>query len=341
MLPKIASDLGSSSGTVGLGVAAFTAAYAISGPVLAGVAGRRAARSLLLALSLFVASNIISALATTVAIFIASRLLAGAAAGVYSPLSSAVAAHSVSADRRGRALSLILAGLACGTVFGVPLGLMVADWASWRWTFGLIVGVGLCAMLGIGLLGARFATLGKASNVVTMLVTLCTGIASLGLYTYFIPLLDGLGLSSAHVWLIWVWGIGGAIGALFVGRVVDAAQRSTVVTALITALLLLAFLILAWNPSVIVVAMSILCWGMLGWASLAPQQHTLMVDNPHDGTTAVAANASANYLGSAIGSMAGAALVDQGFVGESLAHVAAIPVIVAFLLQLVRIRMST
>lgn len=354
MLPKIASDLGSSSGTVGLGVAAFTAAYAISGPVLAGVAGRRAARSLLLALSLFVASNIISALATTVAIFIASRLLAGAAAGVYSPLSSAVAAHSVSADRRGRALSLILAGLACGTVFGVPLGLMVADWASWRWTFGLIVGVGLCAMLGIGLLGrgrianvetpsagARFATLGKASNVVTMLVTLCTGIASLGLYTYFIPLLDGLGLSSAHVWLIWVWGIGGAIGALFVGRVVDAAQRSTAVTALITALLLLAFLILAWNPSVIVVAMSILCWGMLGWASLAPQQHTLMADNPHDGTTAVAANASANYLGSAIGSMAGAALVDQGFVGESLAHVAAIPVIVAFLLQLVRIRMST
>ena len=86
-------------------------------------------------------------------------------------------------------------------MFGVPLGLMVADWASWRWTFGLIVGVGLCAMLGIGLLGrgrianvetpaagARFATLGKGSNVVTMLVTLCTGIASLGLYTYFIPL---------------------------------------------------------------------------------------------------------------------------------------------------------
>lgn len=177
----------------------------------------------------------------------------------------------------GDARCPILAGLACGTVFGVPLGLMVADWASWRWTFGLIVGVGLCAMLGIGLLGrgrianvetpsagARFATLGKGSNVVTMLVTLCTGIASLGLYTYFIPLLDGLGLSSARVWLIWVWGIGGAIGALFVGRVVDAAQRSTVVTAMITALLLLSFLMLAWNPSVIVVVMSILCWGSWG-----------------------------------------------------------------------------
>ena len=32
MLPEIASDLGSGPGTVGLGVAAFTAAYAISGP---------------------------------------------------------------------------------------------------------------------------------------------------------------------------------------------------------------------------------------------------------------------------------------------------------------------
>ena len=109
--------------------------------------------------------------------------------------------HTVFRLTGGDARCPILAGLACGTVFGVPLGLMVADWASWRWTFGLIVGVGLCAMLGIGLLGrgrianvetpaagARFATLGKGSNVVTMLVTLCTGIASLGLYTYFIPL---------------------------------------------------------------------------------------------------------------------------------------------------------
>lgn len=353
LLPTIATDLDATAGMVGIGVAGFTAAYAVVGPILAGAAGRSAFRSLFLALVVFVIANIGSAFAVSVGLFIFSRVVAGAAAGIFSPLSSSVAAASVPAERRGRALSLVLAGLACGTVFGVPVGLLVAHAMSWRWTFGLIAAVGLIATIGISMRGksgiadvaapslrARLVTLTRGPNVVTMLVTLLTGVSSLGLYTYFLPLLDGLGLSHHKMWLIWVWGIGGAVGALLVGRVVDAVPRPLLVTVFITALLAVTFALLGWNVSVVVSAMCVFAWGVLGWSSLAPQQHTLITANPADGTTAVAANASANYLGSALGASAGAVVIDAGVAGAGLALIAVVPAVIACILQLFRIRMA-
>lgn len=92
LLPMIAADLGSSPGAVGIGVTAFTGAYALTGPVLAGPAGHRAGRSLLVALWVFVLANVASALAPSVGVFIAMRLVTGSAEGIYSPLSSALAA---------------------------------------------------------------------------------------------------------------------------------------------------------------------------------------------------------------------------------------------------------
>lgn len=353
LLPTIATDLDATAGMVGIGVAGFTAAYAVVGPILAGAAGRSASRSLFLALVVFVIANIGSAFAVSVGLFIFSRVVAGAAAGIFSPLSSSVAAASVPAERRGRALSLVLAGLACGTVFGVPVGLLVAHSMSWRWTFGLIAAVGLIATIGISMRGksgiadvaapslrARLVTLTRGPNVVTMLVTLLTGVSSLGLYTYFLPLLDGLGLSHHKMWLIWVWGIGGAVGALLVGRVVDAVPRPLLVTVFITALLAVTFALLGWNVSVVVSAMCVFAWGVLGWSSLAPQQHTLITANPADGTTAVAANASANYMGSALGASAGAVVIDAGVAGAGLAFIAVVPAVIACILQLFRIRMA-
>ena len=132
LLPVIASDLGTSEAIVGLGVTAFTGAYAASGPLLSGSAGIHAQRSLFISILMFSLANIATAMSPSALVFIGTRVVAGAAAGVYSPLSSAVAAATVSAEQKGRALSLVLAGLALGTVLGVPVGLVVADIWGWR-----------------------------------------------------------------------------------------------------------------------------------------------------------------------------------------------------------------
>ena len=126
LLPSVASSLGAWEATVGLGVAAFTGSYAVAGPLLAGRAGQRSRRSLVTALLVFTVANLATALSPTVGVFLGARVVAGAAAGVYSPLSSAVAAKLVGQERRGRAVALVLAGLAVGTVFGVAwLGMIV------------------------------------------------------------------------------------------------------------------------------------------------------------------------------------------------------------------------
>ncbi len=86
---------------------------------------------------------------------------------------------------------------------------------------------------------------------------------------------------------------------------------------------------------------SLFGWGLCGWASLAPQQHILVTAKPDDGATAVVANASANYLGAAIGSAAASALIAHHTSPTYLAAAAALTAILVTALQLIRARITT
>ena len=92
-------------------------------------------------------------------------------------------------------------------------------------------------------------------------------------------------------------------------------------------------------PGIVVV--SLFVWGLCGWASLAPQQHVLLQTNPADGATAVAANASANYLGSALGAVIGSLLVAAHATPAMLCGSAAALAAVALICQLARQRMDS
>ncbi|MEU3211750.1 hypothetical protein ABZ631_12615, partial [Nocardiopsis alba] len=74
VLPRIADSLLVSVAAVGLGVSAFTGAYAFSGPLLSGplVAGSTR-RALAVALILFNLGNLVTALAPGIAVFLARR----------------------------------------------------------------------------------------------------------------------------------------------------------------------------------------------------------------------------------------------------------------------------
>ncbi len=352
LLPTMAKDLETSEALVGLGVTAFTGAYAISGPLWAGPAGRQSARGLTIALTVFAIGNLITAFAPNIFIFLLARVIAGAAAGIYSPLSTSVAASMVVPERRGQALSMVLAGLAIGTVFGVPIGLFLAQVTSWRFSMGLITLIGVFALIGIRFhrgekilnvdapnLTARLQSISATPNLLIISVTFLTGIASLGLYTYISPVLSASTLSNHQTLAIWIWGLGGAIGVLSIGKIVDRAQKSTTITTYILVALAISLTLLGLISNATITLLMLLTWGMLGWSSLAPQQHTLLATNPDDGTTAVAANSSANYLGAAVGSALGALAISAGFTGLSLPLLAVVPIIVAVILHIIRIRL--
>ena len=317
LLPQIAEDLGASGSVIGLGVTAFTGAYAVCGPLLSGRAGKDPRNGLLGAIAVFSLANVVTAVSPTVGVFIVSRLIAGAAAGIYSPLSAAVAGMSVTAERRGRALSLVLAGLAVGTVAGVPAGLGVAKELGWRAAIALVSVVGMAALAGIAIrktsavpavpsssLGQRLRIIGRVDNFLTVLVTFFVGVGSPGLYTYISVVLERVQVDTIPG--MWIWGIGGAVGAFGIGRVLDKVDSSRKLTTIIIVLLAADFAMLLLFPSSRMVALVCLfAWGLLGWSSMAPQQHSMLSANPDEGATAVAANASANYLGSAVGSAVG------------------------------------
>lgn len=352
LLPAIAAALGTPEATVGLGVAAFTGSYAVVGPLLAGKAGQQSRRSLIIALLVFTLANLATALSPTIWVFLASRVVAGAAAGVYSPLSSAVAAEIVGPERRGRALALVLAGLAVGTVFGVPIGLVLAQYWDWRAAILLIVVVGGVALSGIALRGGdlpaipasspadRLRSITRPKNLLTVTVTLLTGVASLGLYTYLTVVLSGGALAAHQNIAIWVWGLGGAVGALGIGLLADRHDPLRL-SAVILGGLTCALLGMTQGQVPVLVVVSLFVWGLCGWASLAPQQQVLIQANPADGATAVAANASANYLGSALGAAAGSLLVAAHATPAVLSGSAAAVAALALCCQLVRQRMDT
>lgn len=352
LLPAIASSLDAREATVGLGVAAFTGSYAVAGPLLAGRAGQRSRQSLIVSLLVFNVANLVTALSPTVSVFLGARVVAGAAAGVYSPLSSAVAAEVAGKGRRGRALALVLAGLAIGTVFGVPVGLALAQRWGWRAAIVLIVVVGGASLAGIALRGGelpaipasgagdRLRSIARPKNLLTVTVTLLTGVASLGLYTYMTVILSAGTLAAHQMLAIWVWGIGGAVGALGIGRLVDRLNPLRL-SVIILVGLVCALLGMAQGQTAWIVLTSLFIWGMCGWASLTPQQHVLLQTNPADGATAVAANASANYLGSALGATFGSLLVAAQATPAVLCGSAAAAAALALICQLIRQRMST
>ncbi|CAM4324916.1 MULTISPECIES: MFS transporter [Corynebacterium] len=352
LLPAIASSMNARESTVGLGVAAFTGAYAVAGPLLAGRAGRRSRRSLILSLLVFTVANLATALSSTVVVFLVTRIVAGAAAGVYSPLSSAVAAELVGEERRGRALALVLAGLAVGTVFGVPIGLELAHRWGWRAAILLIVAIGGASLVGVAVQGGelpgipasgagdRLRSIARPKNLLTVTVTLLTGVASLGLYTYMTVILSVGSLATHQTLAIWVWGVGGAVGALGIGRLMDRCNPLRLSVTILVGLIC-ALLGMTQGQTVWLLVASLFVWGMCGWASLAPQQHILLQANPADGATAVAANASANYLGSALGATAGSLLVAAQAAPTVLCSSAAAVAGMALLCQLFRQRMNS
>ncbi|WP_150251587.1 MFS transporter [Nocardiopsis deserti] len=324
VLPRIADSLTVSVAAVGLGVTAFTGAYAFAGPLLSGplVAGSTR-RALAVALALFNLGNLVTALAPGIAVFLASRVVAGLGAGVLTAVATATAAAMVAEHERGRAMALVTFGLSTGTVAGVPVGMLIGQWAGWRWTMGLVVVIGAVSMAAILLrrapypsiavvrVGENLRLLRAPAIAAGVTSAFLLGLASLGLYTYLVPMADERGLAPLAFTLVWVWGIGGVAASALIGRPLDAwgARRlfPAVVAVLAVALAALSFLDQA---AVWVVAVAL--WGAAGWASVPVLQHLLVHGRQRQAMAVVAFQMSAMYLGSAAGAALGGRLLEHG-----------------------------
>lgn len=311
----------------------------------------RAQRSgLLLALGVFVLANGASALAPGFAGLLAWRAMAGIGAGVYLALGIAAAAGVSAPQQRGKAIGVIMGGMAGGTVLGVPLSLLLAQQLGWTAALWLVAVLGALALAGLlwklpalpevpaTSLRRKLALLADGQVLLILLVSLLAAVASLGMYTFIAPLLawfaQGTAMSATP--FLWAWGVVGIVGSVLVGPWADklAAPRLTMFILLLLALALCA-LPLAGGWSAWLMLAPIALWGAAGWALQVPQNQQLLAVRARqgDGNLAIALNESALYLGSAIGAATGGMLLLLDWPMWLLAAGAALVATAALLLQ--------
>ncbi|WP_417579315.1 MFS transporter [Nitrincola sp.] len=322
LIPMIEQAFSVSVGVAAQLVTAFTLAYGIGSPlIVALLPGNRQRAGLLAALGLFVLSNAASALSTDFSWLLVFRAIAGIGSGVYLAMGIAIVA-TLSTTGRGKAISIIMGGMAAGTVLGVPIGLILAEQWGWASALWLVTSLGLIALFGLlwrlpALPSTAFIPLHRKLSLlvdgqvtIILLVSLLAAIASLGMYTFLAPLLlaPDYGRVETVIPYLWVWGVGGVAGSFLVGPMTDriSGPRMTLFIMLVLSLSLLVLpLISAWSAWLVMLPIAI--WGAVGWALQVPQNNQLIHarESHGDGNLAVALNESALYLGSAIGAAAG------------------------------------
>lgn len=347
LIPGISETYDKDASQIGLAVSIFTLFYAISAPVCASLfAGKSVKKILLYSMIVFTIANSITAIAPTFTVLLISRAIAGAGAGLFSPLAISASSELVTIERKGRAIGLTLGGMSIGTVLGVPLGLYVSDLLNWQTSMWILVLIGVIAMFGMFIylphietpsppaITERLAMFFDKKVTITVFITFFASISSLGLYTYLSPLIKEIATSGNLVFYLWAWGFGGLFGSLVIGHLIDYFKKpKTLVTVILFILTLSIICIPLLINLPLLKYLPFFVWGAMGWASQAPQQHILISYQPNNGSAAVALNSSLNYLGSSVGATLGGIVLAFGFGAISLIIFAVISMVFSLILQ--------
>ncbi|WP_280436849.1 Cmx/CmrA family chloramphenicol efflux MFS transporter [Nocardia carnea] len=249
LVSDIAADLGVEIASTGLLTSAFAVGMAVGAPVMAVLARNRPVRSsLLVFVVVFLAAHIVGALTTEFAVLVTTRVVAALANAGFLAVALTAAAGLVPADRRGRALAVLLSGTTMATIAGVPGGALLGAVFGWRVTFWAVAL--LCVPAAIGVLTGIPAPVREAADhgpgladelavlirprlVVVMLLGALVNAATFGAFTFLAPLMtDRAGLGDLWVPVALVlFGAGSFAGVTVAGRFSDTRPGVVVVMA--------------------------------------------------------------------------------------------------------------
>lgn len=131
ILPLIAETFGVTVPTAGWVVSAFALVVAISGPIMPLLfSGINRKKVMLIALGIFVLSNIVSILTTNFTVILIARIIPAIFHPIYVSMAFSVAATSVSKEQAPKAVSRIFIGVSVGMVLGIPVTSLIASETS-------------------------------------------------------------------------------------------------------------------------------------------------------------------------------------------------------------------
>lgn len=354
LVAPVAADLRVSTAAAGQLVTVFALSYAVLSPILATATARLSRKHVLLAaLTLFVAGNAVTALAGSFALVLASRVIAAAGASMYTPNATAVAAALSAPERRGRAISVVIGGLTVATAVGVPLGSWIGGALSWRTTLWMVAAIGVVALIGVATvvpdlrlpaptsLRARLMPLRDKAIATGLLHAVLLFGGQFTVYTYLAAVLRGATDDSPGRFaaLLWIYGLMAVVASTVGGRIVDRlGSRRILPCTLVGAILVLALAQLGGHSFGTAVVWAA-AFGLPGWIWAVSQQHRLVELAPQGTPLLLGLNASAQYLGIALGGAIGGIGVQTWGAG-SLGWIGATQVTAALALLIVSLRTS-
>ncbi|WP_314457234.1 MFS transporter [uncultured Microbacterium sp.] len=275
VLTEMAASLGVTPGQAGQTVTVTALAGLLFAPTVGLLLPRLDRRTLLVgAAAAATVSSLVVAIAPSLPAILVARFLLGAAISGFWSMSITVAARLSSPDRIGRAMMFGSAGVSLATVAGVPIGVALSEVLDWRLAFLSIAVV--TAAVGVAVrfalppvppaaassLGILFDTLRRPGVGGGMIGHVLVVLGHFVAYTYVrlslerIPDVD----AGTIVLLLALFGVGGVVGNLAVGIVVDRAfARLAVIGPLVIALSIAAVMLLP--EAIVVVAIAVIVWG--------------------------------------------------------------------------------
>jgi MFS transporter, DHA1 family, inner membrane transport protein len=318
VLNLIAADLQVSIPAAGTLVTAYALGLAIGGPILTALTIKLNKRTVLIGtLVLFVLANLVAVLTADYGLFVAARTAAGALQGLFIAVAFAAGTSIVPPERMGRAMSVVISGIAVSAALGVPLGTLVGQALGWRGSFTAVVVLTVIALIAtVVLVPSMPSTGGGAAGqakyafaprvLAALLLNFLVYGALFAALTYLVPFLEnvtGISGSLISVFLL-AYGVATAMGSFAGGRFADTnAARTLIVGTVGVAVSLLGLYLV--GTTAFLVALALVVLGLSGFGMAPSLQYRVVSLAGPGGQLAASLPASATNVGIAFGSFAG------------------------------------
>jgi MFS transporter, DHA1 family, inner membrane transport protein len=325
LLPAVATDLHVSIPQAGLLVTLFAFSVALFGPPLtAHLAQFERKRLFVVMLSLFAFSNALAAVAPNFWVMAFARLIPSLALPVFWSLASETAVQIMGHGKAGKAVSMVGFGVVLATIFGIPIGTLIAHAYGWRTAFTVLAFLALGKTLALqGFLPrmafqrvpvpilTQMAILRNPTIVGHVLLSLTVFAGMFTGYTYLADTLERIGGFDGGMvgWILLGFGGMGLIGNWLGGRMVDWSPiGATVLFAVPMALgiVLLAPVVKMYGP--VIVALSV--WGT-SQSALFTICHARVMKATHATPIGASLNISGCNIGIGLGAIIGGRVIDH------------------------------
>lgn len=328
IMPSLSTAFGVSVGEIGYLISLFALGMTIGGPLATALLLFLKVHNkpaLIWLLALFVAGSVLTSIAPNYAMMALGRIVQGVSSGGCFGIGLTICANLVQPDLRGRAVSLVLAGLMLAPVVGVPAIALVEQSFGWRAGFWSIAALAVVAtiVIAVGVPSSKheeFADLrssfAQLRNGQLWAAYLTSGLiigATFAAFSYFSPIFTELvGLpTSAIPMLLATYGIANVIGNLVVGRFADRYTFPVLLTGLsVLALALVVFALFAAIPAISIAAFIII--GLFG-ITMNPAMAARVMRAAHPGPMVNAIHSSVITGGLAVGTWVGGLGIDAGY----------------------------